>query len=62
MFLYTVKYNESEYHVQTNILLYRLHQQRQKLFRNIFSFENVEKALNIIEQHIFHCYVYKFHN
>ena len=36
MFPYTVKYNESEYDIQNNNLLYQIEQKHQHTFENVY--------------------------
>ena len=43
MFLYTVKYNESECQIKNNEALYKIYQQHQNTFENIVYFEINEK-------------------
>ena len=43
MFLYRVKYTDSEYDIQNNDLLYRIDQTCQNTFELLEFFENVQK-------------------
>ena len=65
MFLYTEKYTESEYDIQNNNLLYKVHKKHQNAFEQnpiflIFDFWN--KNQKVTKTNILFCYIYKFHN
>ena len=55
MFQYNVKYTESEYDIQNNELLYKIHQKHPN------AFEMLEISKNKKIELIF-CILYKFHN
>ena len=62
MFLYTVKYNESEYHIKNNNFLYKIHQQHQNTFRTSKCFEMLKKTRNVSNTSLFLlCNMYNYH-
>ena len=58
MFPYRVKYTESEYDLQDNNLLYKIHQQCQNTFELLEFFRKRKKRKYKKRK----CYLYKLHN
>ena len=59
MFPYRVKYNESEYHIQINNFLYKIHQKCQNTFEMLEMLENFEKIYFVICINcILHLFIY----
>ena len=50
MFLYRVKYTESEYNIQNNDLLYKTHQQYQNTFEFLETIGTIRKTKKIIKK------------
>ena len=63
--MYTVKETESEYHIQNNHLLYKIHQTHQNTLETQ-KYEHFKQRWKQIEQNTFHnfilLYIYQFHN
>ena len=60
MFPYRVKYNESEYDIQNNDLLYKIHKKYQNTFAILENVGNVRKRNHNLK--MLFCVLYKLHN
>ena len=60
MFPYRVKYNESEYDIQNNDILYKIDQQYQNTFELCFLLEKFREKLKRIK--LLFCYMYNLYN
>ena len=58
MFLYTVKYNESEYHTQNNNLLYKIHQTCQNTFKQNQFFKTFQTKTKKTTKPLLFCILY----
>ena len=57
MFPYRVQYNESEYYIQNNGLLYKIHQTHQNIFEFVETNRTNQKTFTLL-----FCNIYNFHN